>query len=211
MRASFITASLLAAATTQVTAQYTNQSDPFSLVLLSSNGTLNGTTLSPCHEGAAIEGLCLGPSITDTTTTPITYNFNTSSFNTGANTTIGQTGILTWLLQGGNFNLSSPLGLSFNPTSNVAIPLFTPSTTSTTTVAFDDGDLLNIQGYVDDTTSPLSFGQKAYYRWYICDTYYGYQYTTLAWVNGASDPQNPSCVKVDVQRVFSVPEVEGYE
>jgi len=209
MRNSFITASLLAAAATQVTAQYTNQSAPFALVLLSSNDTLNGTTLSPCHEGAAIEGLCLGPSITDTSTTS-SYNFNTSSFDTGFNTTIGQTGVLTWLLQGGNFNLSSPFGLNYNPTSNVAMPLFTPSTTSTTTVAFDENDLLNIQSYQDDTTSPISFGAQAYYRWYICDTYYGYRYTTLAWVVGEGDPQNPTCVDVDVQRVFFGQEGEKY-
>jgi len=202
MRTSFIAATLLAATSTQVTAQYTNQSDPFALVLLSSNDTLNGTTLSPCHEGAAIEGLCLGAPIADTNTTIYTYTFNTSSFDTGFNTTIGQTGIITWLLQGGNFNLSSPLGLSYNPTSNIAVPLFTPSTTTETAVAFDEDDLLNIQGYLDDTTAPASFGTKAYYRWYICNTYYGYAYTTLAWVTGAGEPENPTCVDVDVKRVF---------
>lgn len=210
MRTSFIMASLLAVATTQVTAQYTNQSDPFTLVLLSSNDTLNGTTLAPCHEGAAIEGLCLGSSITEPETDFSTYNFNTSSFDTGFNTTIGQTGILTWLLQGSSFNLSSPFGLSYSPTSNIAMPLFTPSTTSTTTVAFDEDDLLNIQSYLDDTTSPITFGTQAYYRWYICDTYWGYAYTTLAWVVDKADPQNPSCVKVDVKRVFFPQQVEEY-
>ncbi|KAI9642584.1 hypothetical protein NHQ30_009389 [Ciborinia camelliae] len=210
MRTSFITASVLAAAATQATAQYTNQSDPFALVLISSNDTLNGTTLSPCHEGAAIEGLCLGPSFTDTNATFSTYNFNTSSFNTGFNTTIGQTGILTWLLQGANFNLSSPFGLSYSATSNVAMPLFTPGTSLTTAVAFDEDDLLNIQSYLDDTTSPITFKTQAYYRWYVCDTYWGYHYTTLAWVVGVDDPQNPTCVDVDVKRVFSSQEVEQY-
>lgn len=47
-------------ATSEVTAQYTNQSAPFNLVLLSANSTINGSLLSACHEGAAIEGLCLG-------------------------------------------------------------------------------------------------------------------------------------------------------
>ena len=204
MRTSFITASLLAAATTQVTAQYTNESDPFALVLLSSDRTLNGTTLSPCHEGAAIEGLCLGPPITNTHTTFASFNFNTSSSDTGFNTTIDQTGILTWLLRGANFNLSSPFGLSYSATSNVAIPLFTPSTTSTTIVAFNKNNLLNIQGYLDDTKSPLTFDSRAYYRWYICNTYWGYSYTTLAWVVGEGDPQNPTCRAVDVKRVLFV-------
>jgi hypothetical protein len=45
----------LAVATTTL-AQFTVQSDPFQLILLSSNSTLNGSALYACHEGAAIEG-----------------------------------------------------------------------------------------------------------------------------------------------------------
>ncbi|APA15886.1 hypothetical protein SS1G_09232 [Sclerotinia sclerotiorum 1980 UF-70] len=210
MRTSFIATSLLAVAATQVAAQYTNQSAPFNLVLLSSNDTLNGTTLFPCHEGAAIEGLCVGASITNTNTTFYTYNFNTSSYDTSFNASIGETGVLTWLLQGANFNLSSPFGLSYSPTSNIAMPLFTPGT-STTNVAFDENDLLNIQGYQNDTTVPITFGTEAYYRWYICETYWGYHYTTLAWVVGEAEPQNPTCVKVDVKRVFVEEKVQNYE
>lgn len=37
---------------------------------------------------------------------------------------------------------------------------------------------------------------------YICDTYYGYRYTTLAWVLGNAPPQNPTCCAVDVVRQF---------
>lgn len=200
MRTSFITASLVVASATQAAAQYDVQSDPFALVLRSSNETLNGKTLYPCHEGAAIEGLCLGPPIAETNASFASYNFNTSSFDT-SNSTYGRIGVLTWLLRGSNFNLSSPFGLSFNPTSNVAMPLFTPGT-YTTTVAFDEADLLNIQSSTDDTTSPITFGTKAYYNWYICNTYYGYAYTTLAWVVGKGDPQNPTCQDVEVKRVF---------
>ncbi|ESZ90221.1 hypothetical protein SBOR_9391 [Sclerotinia borealis F-4128] len=210
MRTSFVTASLLVAAATQVMAQYTNQSAPFVLVLESHDYALDGLTLSPCHEGAAIEGLCLGPSIESKNTTFSTYNFNTSSFDTGFNTTIGQTGILTWLLRGGNFNLSSPFSLSIRATSNVAMPLFTPSSTSEWTVAFDDHEFLNMQSYLDDTTSPITFRTEAYYRWAICDTYWGYAYTTLAWIVGEGAPQNPSCKSVRVYRKFSPYESEGY-
>ncbi|QSZ32456.1 hypothetical protein DSL72_002030 [Monilinia vaccinii-corymbosi] len=211
MRTSFITAALLAAATTQVTAQYLNQSEPFTLVLLSSDDTLNGVTLSPCHEGAAIEAFCLGARISEPDTTFSSYNFNTSSFNSGVNTTIGQTGYLTWVLRGGNFNLSSPMGLGYSATSNVAIPLLTPPSASTTPVAFDESNLLNIQGYVDDTTSPTTFRTQAYYRWYVCKTFWGYAYTTLAWGVGKGDPQNPTCVAVNVKRVFfPIPAAGGY-
>lgn len=71
-------------------------------------------------------------------------------------------------------------------------------------MAFDVDNFLNIQGYVDDTVSPPKTDETtAYYRWYSCQTYYtGYQYTTLAWVVGEAAPQNPTCVKVDVKRVF---------
>jgi hypothetical protein len=42
------------------------------------------------------------------------------------------------------------------------------------------------------------------YRWYVCTTLVtSYTYSTLAWVLGSHSPQNPSCVKVDVVRVFA--------
>jgi hypothetical protein len=58
-----------------------------------------------------------------------------------------------WELQGGNFNLSSPMGLSINPTSNVAVPLFTPGSLQTT-IGFDKDNKLFIPGYYDDTIVP---------------------------------------------------------
>jgi hypothetical protein len=202
MRTSILTSAasalLLATATT---AQYTNQSAPFHLIVLSENSTVNGSTLFACHEGAAIEGLCLGSKeIVDTTTV---YNFNTTT-NEGLvfNATIGEPGYLTYELRGGNFNVSEPVQLSYDPTSNVAVPLFSPSE-SGTSVAFDEDDLLNIQGYVDDTTNPASIGGPyAYYRWYVCTTYEGYTYTTLAWALGNGSPENPTCVSVNVTRSY---------
>ena len=59
MRGTIIAGALAFAA--GVKAQYyANQSAPFYLVLTSQNTTLNGSTLVSCHEGAAIEGLCIG-------------------------------------------------------------------------------------------------------------------------------------------------------
>lgn len=37
---------------------------------------------------------------------------------------------------------------------------------------------------------------------YICTTYAGYLYQTLAWTLGNAPPENPTCQKVDVQRLF---------
>lgn len=103
---------------------------------------------------------------------------------------------------GGNFNLSSPMSLSYNPSSNVAVPLFEPSD-SGTEVAFKDDDLMGIPGFLDDTVSPPAYNATTYYRWYICETNAGYDYTTAAWVMGDTTPQNPSCVKADIKRVFA--------
>ena len=160
---------------------YNVSSAPFHLVVKSAtNKTLNGRTLFACHEGAAIEGLCLGDKKLSTADV---YNFNTSVYNTPTNSAIGDTGILTWLLPTSGANYSSALSLSANPTSNVAVPLFYPGDTDAQQVAFDNKGLLNIQGYLDDSVFPFNATEtKAYYRWYICETYVGYQYTTLAWV-----------------------------
>jgi hypothetical protein len=63
---------------------------------------------------------------------------------------------------------------------------------------------MQIHSFVDDTVYPPKAGQaKAYYRWYMCTTYYGsYTYETLNWVLGSFPPQNPSCQKVDVKREY---------
>jgi len=200
MRPSSIIASILALGTTQITAQFLNASAPFNLIVLSDNSTINGSALTACHEGAAIEGLCLGGILSKPTDISYeTYTFNISSSPVDVEPSIGFSGYLVWELQGVNFNLSSPLTLSFNPTSNIALPLFEP-TAYGTSLAFDVNDLLNIQG--SDGYLPTSGTTVAYYRWYICETDGGYLYTTLAWAVGAGKPENPTCSKVHVKRVF---------
>jgi len=185
-------------------AQFTNESAPFSLQVISyDNATLNGSSLYACHEGAAIEGVCEAGKMTMVPTSASTFNFNTSNDQTTPqDPSIGVSGILTYLLEGSNFNLSEPMALTYSPSSNVAHPQFQPVQAGTS-VAFDSNNLLNIQDYVDDTVNPPSAGAvKAYYRWYICTTYTSsYIYSTLNWVQGSAPPQNPSCQKVDIMRV----------
>jgi hypothetical protein len=91
--------------------------------------------------------------------------------------------------------------LSYNPTSNVAIPLFTPSE-SGTVVAVDPSGKLNIPSSLDDTVYPPVYDPKPVYRWYACETNAGYQYQTLAWALGATWPENPTCQSVEILRVF---------
>ena len=174
----------ITASVTLVTAQepyYNVTSAPFHLVVESAtNETLNCSTLFACHEGAAIEGLCLG---NKNLTGADVFHFNTSSFQEPTNSSIGDTGILSWDLETTGATYGSALTLQANPSSNVGMPLFFPGDTNAQSIAFDANDRLNIQGYLDDSVFPFNATEtKAYYRWYICETYVGYQYTTLAWV-----------------------------
>jgi len=201
MRFSFV--HLFAFAISASNAQFTNQSAPFNLVVLSTNSTLNGTALAACHEGAAIEGLCRGGHISPGGVGYSEFQFNTSSLSVPFNASLGQPGVLTYLLRGGNFNESEAMALSFDVASNVALPLLSPSDSLATSVSFDEDDCMSILTYVDDRVVPVVSNPEAYYRWYICTTYYtGYTYSTLAWVLGEFPPQNPTCQKVLVKRVF---------
>jgi hypothetical protein len=176
---------LIGAITSVATAQdpyYNISSAPFHLVVKSStNKTLNGCTLFACHEGAAIEGLCLG---NKKLSTADVFNFNTSVYSPPDDSDIGVTGILSWLLPTAGQSYPSALTRIIpNSNSNVGVPLFYPGDSDAQQLAFDKKGLLNIQGYLDDSVFPFNVtAPKAYYRWYICVTQVGYQYTTLAWV-----------------------------
>lgn len=187
------------------------ESPPFNLIILSDNTTINGSTLFACHEGAGIEALCPDFSTKlsfGNASAAEVFNFNYSSTDTST-APGGVTGLITWFLPLGgrnsSYGVSSALELSYSPTTNVAVPLFYPGNGfSSISVAFDECDKLNIQGYVDDTTSTPTGGvDTAYYRWYICTTIpTWYTYTTLAWVLGSAAPENPTCQKVEVQRLL---------
>ncbi|CZS97688.1 related to heatshock protein Hsp150 [Rhynchosporium agropyri] len=199
MHLSILTSCLALA--TGISAQYYNvTSKPFQLILQSSNRTLNGKGLFACHEGAGIEGLCVGTS--GPSSTSDTYNFNTTYQQQTNQGLPGQTGLVTWLLRGGNFNVSSSLQLAPSPTSDVAVPLFFPGDQGFSGYGFDKKDKLFVAGYLDNTVSPPVYKAQAYYRWYACITNAGYTYQTLAWAVGSGKPENPSCEKVDVKRVF---------
>lgn len=166
------------------------QSAPFNLTVSTADGKYCDQPLSACHEGAAIESLCIYGSGTQ-------FHLNTTQ-STAAN----EPGVLTWLLPAGGLNYSESMRFSIDDSSNVAHPQFYPDNEATW-VAFDDNNLMTIFSYLDDTVTPPAYTNgTALYRWYLCRTYWGYDYTTLNWVLGAGQPQNPSCVKADVKRVF---------
>lgn len=189
MRSLFYSTVLAALAVTQVAAQWDQQSAPFHLQVVSANETLNGSGFVSCHEGAAIEGLCLSVAPGDT------YYFNTSS-------TGGDEGYLVWNLQTSSITVSSPLKFYYSLSSNVALPLF--QTTYGDLLTFTDDDFLAVPSFSDDTvTPPVSTSETALQRWVVCTTYFsGYTYTSLAWVLGEAPAQNPSCQSVQVKRVY---------
>ena len=197
--------SALTLATAHVLAQdsyYSSQTPPFYLVLKSSNSTLNGSALASCHEGAAIESLCPGAAF-NPALNPATYNLNYSSvaYPTPSDNI---TGLLTWTLKGSDFTLISPLSFSYNPTSNVAVPMFYPSEVGTIPFGFDEeGRLVLSNYYYDDTVVPGVFKQVTLNRWQVCTTAMGYVYDTIAWVMGKGEPQNPTCQSVEIYRVWA--------
>ena len=189
-------------------AQYDTESKPFRLVLVSKNHTINGQTLSACHSGAAIESLCLSKLPSTSKPDPIaaaTFRFNTSADTQPPSGSDGAPGILTYKLQSSP-PIPSSMQFSYDPTNNYALPLMFPGTgADTQTLSFDKKGLLNIQGYVNYTTSPPTAMEapKAFYNWYACQTYYsGYEYPNLVWALGGDKPLTPGCAKVDVKRVW---------
>lgn len=207
---------LLANAATQVAGQFTNKSAAFNLIVRSvANRTLDGSSIVPCHEGAATEGLCFGPYLDIASTRTPYYNINTTTNTQGVDYDIGVQGILTYTLptSGAVSSIAEPLVFQYSPTSNVAHLQFVPGSNgvvaSGTPVAFNSTGYLNVQNYVDDTVVPISTQITAsYQRWYACTTFSnGYTYQTLNWVVGDKEPENPTCQPVIVQQLYIYPTI----
>lgn len=96
------------------------------------------------------------------------------------------------------------MSFSYNPASNVALPLF--GFNEQQYVGIDRNDLFYVAQYTTDTVMPPTYLKKPkkLYNWYICETYFSsYTYYTLSWVAGVYPPQNPTCQKVSVKREFA--------
>ena len=204
MKTSSVILSLAAAVITSAQDPYYNiTTPPFYLVVTSEDESIN-STLSACHVGAALESLCLSNADYGSSPTPLAgaeFHFNTSIYSqpTPPDPT---TGILTWWLTvNGGEQYPSSASFYYDPTTDIAVPILYPGDQDATTLAFDAQNQLAIQAYVRDTNG--TGVSQTLYRWYACKTYYSsYLYTNLAWGLGASEPENPSCVAVNVTRVF---------
>lgn len=176
------------------------QSKPFNLIIKASDNSLDGQKFSACHTGAAIESLCISGDKGSE------FFFNTTKGSNSPLDGYEPSSTLVWNLPIGNGEpVSEPMSFYYDPSTNVALPLFQPTETRQY-VTVDKNDQLALFSNSDDTvTPPVSTKTTALKNWYVCESYYlGYQYHTLNWVAGTSKvkPQNPSCVKVDVQRKF---------
>ncbi|PHH75225.1 hypothetical protein CDD80_2531 [Ophiocordyceps camponoti-rufipedis] len=177
----------------------TNQSRPFQLVIHSGNRHINGMTFTACHTGAAIESLCVFKG------SGSAFYFNKSASSQPPLKDYEPLGVLVWNLPIDPSPYSEAMTLSHEPSSNVALPLFQPSSLPQL-VTFDNQNRLSIISYIDDSRNPPVGGKpRALRNWYLCHTFYsGYTYRTLTWVfgNGLAKPQNPSCIKIDVRRRY---------
>jgi hypothetical protein len=81
------------------------------------------------------------------------------------------------------------MDISTESANGIDVPYFSPSSTTSATVNFEDSGSM----YMLDTTVKVK-------NWYLCSTSYGYTRITLAWVVG--EPQDSSCQRVEVERVF---------
>jgi len=185
-------------------AQLITRSPDFYLAVYSyDNEELNNTSLDACHEGAAIEGFCRGPKLPDTSGYATKFYFNTSVENTDPKAA-NVPGILSYdLIIGDNELIPSAMNIAFTATSNVNVPVLFPGPNQANEVYFDEADELYILSTRDDTVDPSVLRDERLKQWYICTTHYAYEYVTLAWVVGkGAKPQNPTCQKVTVKRVW---------
>ncbi|KAK0722806.1 hypothetical protein B0T26DRAFT_235088 [Lasiosphaeria miniovina] len=182
--------------------QTNNQTGPFLLKLTSANETLNGNYLGACHAGAAIEALCLiGKNISTINRSAATFFWNYTIYDGQPS----ESGSLVWTLQlsGGIMNVSEPLSVTYNPGTNVAVPMLTPGGVAQQ-VGFN-GSTLYVPGYPDDSNFkygeyPTNLSTTQLTNWQACWLFAGsYYYNALAWVTSGA-PHNPTCQAVGVLR-----------
>lgn len=166
-------------------------------------------TLGACHEGAAIEGLCLSESRFDDIG-PSRYPFYhivSNSQNPAANA-FDIPGTMIWILQTTEWAVPSAMHFFSQSDTNQQNMIFTPSVESTSYVSFDKAGRMYRQkdsngDWIAPDTRNSSESSTRHESWYICLTHYNYAITSLVWVDGdAPIPQDSTCQSVGVQRLW---------
>lgn len=111
--------------------------------------------------------------------------------------------MLNWILLAGDLVVPSAMNFNQNSGSNIADLVFSPGYAAYKLVAFEECGSMYIPVYQDDTVSPPGYYDPTLKlkNWYVCLTRYSYLYTSLVFKIGVTgEPQNPSCVAVEVTR-----------
>ena len=99
--------------------------------------------------------------------------------------------------------MPSPMSFYQNPGSNLADLVFTPSSSESQLVMFEDCGSMYIPVYQNDQVSPPAPYEPTLKlkNWFVCLTRYSYLYNTLVFKLGVTgEPQNPTCQAVEVVR-----------
>jgi len=169
--------------------------------------TSTSHAVGACHQGAAIEGLCLtNLTVRDQATSYTTFYHNVSSQENKFANANDALGTLIYVLRAG-LGLQVPSAMFFHevPDSNMADLIFKPGYSANRPVAFDSCGSLYIPGTQNNTVSPPEYYEPELKvkNWYICLTRFSYLYESLVWKIGVTgEPQNPTCQSVGVQRVW---------
>ncbi|KAI4649484.1 hypothetical protein J4E93_003804 [Alternaria ventricosa] len=160
--------------------------------------------LGACHWSAPYAGLCLS---NDTTATPArpftTFYHNLSSYN------IDNQGILNLpvSLWGRDDPVSSAMRFDYEAGTNLVEMTFALRTDIYQLVCFEEDDASMYIAIDEDDTGKVRdwvFPPKKVKNWYMCPSRYNFKLWTLAWKIGVvGEPQNPTCSKVDVVRVWA--------
>ncbi|KAF2818498.1 hypothetical protein CC86DRAFT_413824 [Ophiobolus disseminans] len=188
-----ITLALVALAATAAEAIFDIKSSAFCLVLRSGDTEIDGTVLGACHQGAMERSLCQTKLRLQDPAEPGTFFYHKvkSPYQPNANNIHGS---VVFTLEGGNFqqDLLMKFQSPRDKNADLSISIFGGGQ-SFTAVNFDnDGKMHRWENGVQ------------LYNWYICQIGYNYPGYPLSWKNGPGTelPQNPTCKKVEVVRVF---------
>ncbi|KAI4624567.1 hypothetical protein J4E83_004242 [Alternaria metachromatica] len=167
---------------------YTIQSDPFNLVLISEDPSLDGKTLSACHAGAAVFTLC--PTLSEEGAQyPVILTHNTT--DTAITNTFGTQGILSWTIPYDPYPIDLSVLLQPQDIVPLSIAQLAMTYSGDGSLSFDNNDILNFQNPITWGAEKPGMGEwTGYYRWWVCFTYYGTGYVrqTLVWGTGVGKP-----------------------
>lgn len=159
--------------------------------------------LGACNWTIPRKGLCLTD---DTTATPArpysTFYHNVSSYN------YDNQGILNWPLSlwGRDDPASSAMRFHYEAGTNLVEIMLEPWTDIYQLVWFEEDSASMYIAIDEDDTGKVRdwvVPPKQVKNWYMCNSRYSIKLRTLAWKIGfVGEPQNPTCSKVDVVRVW---------